>query len=452
MWEELAGGLDHDVETAWCLTARLVDADDGAGSVTLVARQLVLVKKEFYASRLPDRLDIMSGGWVPTFGTADTDGSVPIFIHTHPSQGPRASTFDAIVDTQLSSVAVVRTRAGAYASLVLGGDIDRPTFTGRLYRPKHGWADLTHLRVAGDRLRLLAASNGLEQSPQLPMFDRQVRAFGPEGQELLRLLRVGVIGAGGTGSAVIEQLIRLGVAEIIVLDPQRLTESNVTRVYGSGVTDLGALKVNLAERQAERIGIGTTVVGIPKDCADIQGAHALAHCDILFGCTDDNVGRTVLTRFPAHLLQHLIDCAVVIDSRDEVLFDVFGRLSIVTPGSPCLLCMKDVDQNRALAETLSRDEYNSQRAEGYAPDLDTPDPAVVTYTSAIASAAVSEMLQRMFHLGSQDAPNRLLHRFISRSVSRTNRQAAPSHWCQLESTRGDSTATRFLGRAWTTPS
>src|SRR3989442_2474424 len=44
-----------------------------------------------------------------------------------------------------------------------------------------------------------------------PFFERQVLAFGAESQALLQQLHVGVVGVGGTGSAVVEQLARLGV-------------------------------------------------------------------------------------------------------------------------------------------------------------------------------------------------------------------------------------------------
>jgi hypothetical protein len=42
-------------------------------------------------------------------------------------------------------------------------------------------------------------------------FDRSVRAFGAEGQATLASLRVGIIGLGGIGSIVAEQLAHLGI-------------------------------------------------------------------------------------------------------------------------------------------------------------------------------------------------------------------------------------------------
>jgi tRNA A37 threonylcarbamoyladenosine dehydratase len=97
-------------------------------------------------------------------------------------------------------------------------------------------------------------------------FDRQIRAFGPDGQRLLAETRVGVVGAGGTGSAVCEQLVRLGVGDVLVLDPDVINDdgSNVTRVYGSTMNDLGMPKVDIVARAADQIGFGTNVTPVQQ--------------------------------------------------------------------------------------------------------------------------------------------------------------------------------------------
>jgi hypothetical protein len=85
------------------------------------------------------------------------------------------------------------------------------------------------VRVVGDTWPLLLPVGGPEPAP---LFDRQIRAFGPEGQRVLRQLRVGIVGGGGTGSALFEQLVRLGVGYIVILDPDEINDdgSNDTRV------------------------------------------------------------------------------------------------------------------------------------------------------------------------------------------------------------------------------
>jgi tRNA A37 threonylcarbamoyladenosine dehydratase len=61
-------------------------------------------------------------------------------------------------------------------------------------------------------------------------FDRQVRAFGTDVQKLLKRLRIGMVGVGGTGSAVAEQIIRLGVGSVLAADGEAFEASKVNRV------------------------------------------------------------------------------------------------------------------------------------------------------------------------------------------------------------------------------
>ena len=50
------------------------------------------------------------------------------------------------------------------------------------------------------------------------MWDRNVRAFGADLQRALGELRVTIVGCGGTGSAVAEQITRLGVRHLHLID------------------------------------------------------------------------------------------------------------------------------------------------------------------------------------------------------------------------------------------
>jgi hypothetical protein len=89
------------------------------------------------------------------------------------------------------------------------------------------------------RARSARAPSGLYADPparppgRAPAYDRQARLFGDRDQDLLRHAKVGVIGAGGVGSLVIEQLARLGVGWLLITDPDRIDITNLPRVVGS---------------------------------------------------------------------------------------------------------------------------------------------------------------------------------------------------------------------------
>ena len=65
-----------------------------------------------------------------------------------------------------------------------------------------------------------------------PIFQRQALVVGGPGQEILRHTKVAVVGLGGGGSHVVQQLGYIGIGEIIVIDPDRVDRTNLHRVVG----------------------------------------------------------------------------------------------------------------------------------------------------------------------------------------------------------------------------
>ncbi len=69
---------------------------------------------------------------------------------------------------------------------------------------------------------------------------------GPEGQQRLRQAKVVVVGAGGLGCAVLSYLCAAGVGHIVIVDHDRVEESNLHRQPLYRMSDLGLLKVDAA--------------------------------------------------------------------------------------------------------------------------------------------------------------------------------------------------------------
>jgi molybdopterin/thiamine biosynthesis adenylyltransferase len=292
--------------------------------------------------------------------------------------------------------------------------------------------------------------SGVEEhlSAELPsIFDRQIRAFGKEGQRVLNRLRVGVVGVGGTGSSVVEQITRLGVGEIVAVDFGDLEKSNVTRVYGSSINQENQSKVLVASENVRRIGLGTTFHGVEASISDRDATLDLAQCDLIFGCTDDHTGRAILSRMPSHLLQVLIDCGVSVQSNAGNLIGIFVRVSKVVPLDPCLICLGDVDSNRLRDEGLPRTELESRRREGYVQDSDERNPAVVAYTTMAATFAVNEMICMLFGL-SDSSFNKLLIRPHHREMSGHLRERQGRHSCGDAERLASGLVEPFLGWDW----
>jgi molybdopterin/thiamine biosynthesis adenylyltransferase len=444
-WSALADLLKARKETAGVLTVRTALTPT---LTTYLGRTLQLVPQTSYLLREPRRLSVASSGYVPALATAATDGAGAIFFHTHPRGPAQHSTLDDDVDRQIRSLFMRRTRQTYFISLVIGGSPKAPTLAGRVYVTENGDPEpLQRVRVVGDRLQLIPASAG-EQAEPAPQFDRQVRAFGQAGQRLLAQLHAGVVGAGGTGSAVCEQLIRLGVGHITLVDDDVIEETNLTRIHEATRANFGQAKVALFQERADAIGTGSKVTGVRARLRSEAIARSLVGCDVIFGCTDDVNGRGILSRLAYWYLIPVFDMGFTINSHNGRIHGLFGRVTSVLPGTACLLCRGRISAQAMYYDALTMDERQARAREGYAPELGEPNPAVVTYTTLVASAAVSELLDRLFGIGSTPPPSELLLRIADRSISRTLTPGEPGHYCTDSTRWGLGDQDPLLGQLW----
>jgi hypothetical protein len=260
---------------------------------------------------------------------------------------------------------------------------------------------------------------------------------------------VAVVGCGGTGSAVAEQLVRLGVRRFRLVDPDRLSASNVTRVYGSKPVDVGRLKVDVLADHLSAIAPDAVIDSMPSSIAIEAVAREVGNVDVIFGCTDDNAGRLVLSRLSTYLVVPVFDCGVLLADRDGQIEGIYGRVTVLHPGVACLVCRRRIDLQRAAAEALTPAERQRREDEGYAPGLPGVEPAVVAYTTLVAATAVGEFLERLVGYGEAPAPSEVLLRIHDREMS-TNSQAPRSgHYCDPASGKlGRGITTPLLEQAW----
>ncbi len=107
----------------------------------------------------------------------------------------------------------------------------------------------------------------------------------------LRLFRscVAVVGAGGLGGYVIEELARLGVGRLVVVDPDLFEEHNLNRQLLSSPCALGRPKADVAAERIREINPAVTVVPLRRT---FQAADAGVLLDNVDAAVDglDSVG------------------------------------------------------------------------------------------------------------------------------------------------------------------
>src|SRR2546423_9747119 len=91
-------------------------------------------------------------------------------------------------------------------------------------------------------------------------YSRNEVLFGPEGQQRIAATSVTIVGLGGLGSHVAQQLAYVGVADYGLVDFDVVTDSSLNRLVGAQDADVAAAtkKVAVAKR---------TIIGINPDAA-----------------------------------------------------------------------------------------------------------------------------------------------------------------------------------------
>jgi molybdopterin/thiamine biosynthesis adenylyltransferase len=155
--------------------------------------------------------------------------------------------------------------------------------------------------VPGDDIHFWpAATDG-----KLPGFvQRHAQLFGSGTTQRLRNLSVAVVGCSGTGSPLIEQLARLGVGRLVLIDPDTVEEKNLNRIINATQDDADhhRPKVEVLARAIAAMGFGTDVLPLRENLVSRRAVEVVAECDVVFGCMDGVEGRHLLNRLAAHYL------------------------------------------------------------------------------------------------------------------------------------------------------
>lgn len=262
--------------------------------------------------------------------------------------------------------------------------------------------------VVGNQIRELRPKPQHKKYSYQGMYDRQSRLFGDAGQALLVRQKIGVIGAGGVGSIVIEQLARLGVGKIVVIDPERLEESNLSRIVGSKQKDTklwssrllvkirhnlakAKYKVDIAKRHAKEARPELDIETYIKTEMEPTVAATLLDCDYLFLAADSMQSRLVYNAI-AH--QYLIPGAqmgvkIQVNKESGIVIDSFVAYRPLVPGRGCLWCNGLILSDKLQEEGTQPEQLKRQR---YVDGDDIPAPSVITLNAITASLATNGYL------------------------------------------------------------
>lgn len=335
-----------------------------------------------------------SAQWISSaVGTAIEMGSGLAFFHTHPgSQHPsHLSPIDRSTAMSLGPVMASTGQPYAFAVWSNGGVAG---WTFEAQRPADPFEiDGFQILGAGSAIDLSAAPLLTDREKD----DRQILALGGLGNARLRKMQVAIVGAGGTGSPLAQQLAQMGIGDLLVIDHDVLdTPSNLRRVVGARPSDLRdrRSKAEIVSRTVNDMEGGTKANALVFDVRTAAALETLIDCDLVFNTTDTHSSRALINQLAFQYWLPVVDVGVRVGT--SVSGGVTGmptEVRVLLPDTGCLWCRKVLSSDRIREENLPSEERRSLAREGYVVGEPGPQPSLAPLNHFAASQAALTSLR-----------------------------------------------------------
>jgi hypothetical protein len=384
---------DGNEAVAVALCGRQVTKDQ----TKLLVHEIILIPYDQCEIRTPYLIKWSTKIIIPLLEKAMKKDMAILKIHSHPNGFKDFSNTDDVSDNEFFSSVygwMENDKPHASAIMLPTGEIFSRIFFSNLETQK-----LDKVIIAGDDILVwnTKQQKGIEEFAL-----RTAQAFGEGTTNKLKTLKIGVVGCSGTGSPLIEQLVRLGIGEIVLIDPDKIEKKNLNRIYNSTMKNVRdeEFKVDVIARAIKKMGIGTKVNPINKNLYDSREVtNEIASCDVLFGCMDSIDGRHLLNLIATFYLIPYFDVGVkLVSDKKGGIDQIMATVHYLQPGGSSLRTRGVYGEEELRAASLLRtnkNHYEEQKKMGYIVDIEVESPAVISINTQISSMAVNEFLARI---------------------------------------------------------
>lgn len=299
------------------------------------------------------------------------DGDAMVLAHTHPFSGtPGFSGIDDGGEDELIPKMRARIEGAPHSAIVLG----TVSASVRTWPAAGGSPHPATLRIVGARTNA--------PGPAVATQARQELALGAGSSLALASKTVTVIGTGGLGWSIAQSLWTHGVGRLILVDPDSVEVSNLSRLPGCSQSGIGRPKVS-ALADLLRSQHDGDIDPFASPFSDPGPRAAAASSDLLISATDSLSSRFDADRFGRRLLIPLIDSGINVQVTSTGVDRVGGRVTVSWPTGPCMSCMAILTPDALAMEADPLGYRGTGRAE---------EAAVHGFNAVLAGLATVEAL------------------------------------------------------------
>ena len=329
-------------------------------------------------------------------GEVDRKGRSIVTIHSHPKGGERFSEVDDrndrdllksingwFDDGRMNGVAVM-TPDGLVAARTMDEDAR--------------FRDVEAVSVVGESIHIWKPHRGGQRTEYQ---SKMSQTFGQGTLELLKSMKIGVVGCSGTGSIVIELLTRNCVGELVIVDDDILSEKNLNRIVSGTMKDAYERrpKVTAIREAVEKTGLETRVEAYRGVTDSPEVVAALIDCDAIFGCVDSAFGRYHLDCLASAYLIPYFDVGVHVEADGTGGIRAADAVShYMHPDGRSLISRGAYTMEQVAAEDWRRTDpahYQRQRVAGYLAEVGEEQPAVMSVNMQAACMAFNDFMARI---------------------------------------------------------
>ncbi len=340
------------------------------------------------------------------------------FMHSHPVSGWQGMSEPDVVAERDRIAPPSRAAGFPLLGLTVGAD---GVWSARFWR----WNGREYERTICDKVRVVGSSIELSLNPsRTPPLLRSTRlrrtldTWGSERQAELASLRIGIVGVGSVGTIVAETLARIGAANVLLLDADRVEEHNLDRLLYASSKDIGRFKVDLVAEQLKRSATASSfrVDAIRAWVQERDAFAAALDCDVLFAAVDRPLPKDVLNNIAyAHFIPVVFGGVRVATKPDGRLADATWSVVRAGPGSRCLRCDGQYTTSDVMME---RDGSFDDPSYVVGATAQTGNENVFPFSANLASLMVLEMLRAILREPWwSPSPTRLHYSYASSRLS-----------------------------------
>lgn len=231
------------------------------------------------------------------------------------------------------------------------------------------------------------------------MFNRSVLALGLDNmRRITNNQKISVVGVGGIGSILAENLIHMGFNYINLIDFDKLEISNLNRIVAATYEDAvnERVKVEAIKNNLLKINPNATINALNNNVFDFEVEKVLADSDWILVATDNHASRFHIQELAFKYFVPFITAGVNITVEDGEIIDMSGEVILVRIGDKvCLSCLNRLKPNEIAKEIHPDKNVRAGLVQkGYVRGADVKEPAVKTLNSIIANLATDTLINQ----------------------------------------------------------